>query len=185
MFIKSDCCIRRFPLITQFKLYTLSNDKGNLLLTKSCINKALWNSCKSFSFSIREQLKGGSGWHLYHELWIAIWHFFRKILLSLCKRDAFAFPQASIPYERYGCIKAAYNVFRIVYGKTCLTWLIAFNNLYILLFIRVCGICLCGDSSTYITRNLVILLVTCSKIVLLIPTRRPLQSHVLFPGVKQ
>ena len=41
--------------------------------------------------------------------------FFNQILVFY-KAAALAFPQASIPYERYGCIKAAYSVFRLAYG---------------------------------------------------------------------
>jgi len=54
-------------------------------------------------------------------------------MFVLCKIAALAFPHANIPYERYGCIKAAYNVFKLVYGKKCFTWLIAYNDLEILL----------------------------------------------------
>ena len=39
-----------------------------------------------------------------------------------------------IAYQRYGCIKATYNVFRLAYGKKCFTLLIAYNDIDILLF---------------------------------------------------
>ena len=52
MFIKSDFRAIWCPMTSQFKLYTLSNDRGNFLWTKTCIIKAIWNSCKWPSCSI-------------------------------------------------------------------------------------------------------------------------------------